>query len=109
MELRPRRFKTGLLLGAAFAAGLALGPASGLLGRHLGIEAALAQDSGRADTYRLLTLFGDVFERVRAEYVEPATDRHLIHTSSNAILAGLAPHINYSAATASRGMQRQTR
>ncbi len=109
MELRPRRFKTGLLLGAAFAAGLALGPASGLLGRHLGIEAALAQDSGRADTYRLLTLFGDVFERVRAEYVEPVSDRDLIENAINGMLTGLDPHSNYMNAKAFRDMQVQTR
>ncbi len=68
------KFRTGLLLGSAFVAGMAVGPGSNLLERHFGLSlfpAALAQDSGRGETYRLLTLFGDVFERVRAEYVEP--------------------------------------
>ena len=76
MDFRSHRLRTGLLLGTVFVAGVAVGPASGLIGRHFGydfgITAALAQDSSnRADTYRLLTLFGDVFERVRAEYVDP--------------------------------------
>ena len=30
------------------------------------------------DTYRQLNLFGDVFERVRSQYVEPMTDEDLI-------------------------------
>jgi carboxyl-terminal processing protease len=109
MELRPRRFKTGLLLGAAFAAGLAIGPGYGLLGRQFGIDRAFAQDSGRADTYRLLTLFGDVFERVRAEYVEPVSDRDLIENAINGMLTGLDPHSNYMNAKGFRDMQVQTR
>ena len=36
---------------------------------------ARAQEGSRAETYRLLNLFGDVFERMRAEYVEPVNDR----------------------------------
>ncbi|HST75863.1 MAG TPA: S41 family peptidase [Acetobacteraceae bacterium] len=115
MELRPRRFrtgrfKTGLLLGAAFAAGIALGPASGFLSRHLGIDYAFADDStSRTDTYRLLTLFGDVFERVRAEYVEPTNDRDLVENAINGMLTGLDPHSNYMNAKAFRDMQVQTR
>ena len=103
------RFRTGLLLGAAFAAGLALGPASGVIGRHLGLGAACAQEGSRADTYRLLTLFGDVFERVRAEYVEPVNDRDLIENAINGMLTGLDPHSSYMNAKAFRDMQVQTR
>ena len=108
MDFRPRRFRNGLLLGAAFAAGLALGPATGIVSRHLGIEPALADDSGRTDTYRLLTLFGDVFERVRAEYVEPTNDKDLVENAINGMLTGLDPHSNYMNAKAFRDMQVQT-
>ncbi len=113
MELRPTsprraRLRTGLLLGAAFAAGVVVGPASGIVARHLGIS-ALAQDSGRSDTYRLLTLFGDVFERVRAEYVDPVNDRDLVENAINGMLTGLDPHSNYMNAKAFRDMQVQTR
>jgi hypothetical protein len=87
MDFRSRRFRTGLLLGTAFVAGVAIGPAAGLIGRHLGfdlgITSALAQAGSRADTYRLLTLFGDVFERVRAEYVAVG-DRTWSRTPSTA-------------------------
>ena len=113
MDYRSRRFRTGLLLGTAFAAGVVIGPAAGLIGRHfgadLGIGAALAQDSSRADTYRLLTLFGDVFERVRAEYVDPVDDKDLIENSINGMLTGLDPHSSYMNAKAFRDMQVQTK
>ncbi len=109
MDFRPKRLRTGLLLGAAFAAGLGLGPTAGIVSRHLGIDMAWADDSGRTDTYRLLSLFGDVFERVRAEYVEPTSDRDLVENAINGMLTGLDPHSNYMNAKAFRDMQVQTR
>jgi carboxyl-terminal processing protease len=71
--------------------------------------AALAQDGGRADTYRLLNLFGDVFERVRAEYVEPINDREAIENAINGMLTGLDPHSSYLNQRSFRDMQVQTR
>ena len=106
------KFRTGLLLGAAFTAGIAAGPASDLLARHTGVSLfppAFAQDSGRAETYRLLTLFGDVFDRVRAEYVEPVNDRDLVENAINGMLTGLDPHSNYMNAKSFRDMTVQTR
>ena len=106
------RTRTRLLLGVAFAAGVlaapTLAPVGRFLDRNLGIG-AFAQDSGKADTYRLLTLFGDVFERVRAEYVEPTTDRDLVENAINGMLTGLDPHSSYMNAKAFRDMQVQTR
>ncbi len=102
------KFRTGLLLGAVFLTGLAAGPVTGLVAENLGIAVARAQDSSRTDTYRLLTLFGDVFERVRAEYVEPVSDRELIENALNGMLTGLDPHSNYMNAKAYRDMQVQT-
>jgi carboxyl-terminal processing protease len=113
MDYRSRRLRSGLLLGTAFVAGVAIGPASGLISRHLGYDfgfaAAAAQDTGRPDTYRLLTLFGDVFERVRAEYVDPVSDKDLIENSINGMLTGLDPHSSYMNAKAFRDMQVQTK
>ncbi len=107
------RLRNGLLLGAAFAAGIAVGPASDYLDQVFGvgwpIGHAFAQDSNRAETYRLLTLFGDVFERVRAEYVEPVNDRDLIENAINGMLTGLDPHSSYMNAKSFRDMQVQTR
>jgi carboxyl-terminal processing protease len=113
MDYRSRRLRTGLLLGTAFLSGVALGPASGLIARHLGfgfgLTAFAAPESSRADTYRLLTLFGDVFERVRAEYVDPVDDKDLIENSINGMLTGLDPHSSYMNAKAFRDMQVQTK
>ena len=112
MDFRSRRLRTGLLLGTAFVAGVAIGPASGLIGRHFGFgfgRACAAQDGSRADTYRLLTLFGDVFERVRAEYVDPVNDKDLVENSINGMLTGLDPHSSYMNAKAFRDMQVQTK
>ncbi len=108
------KIKSGLLLGVAFTAGLMAGPGTSLLERGTGltwpVTQARAQDSNsRADTYRLLTLFGDVFERIRAEYVEPVNDRELIENAINGMLTGLDPHSSYMNAKAFRDMQVQTR
>ena len=62
-----------------------------------------------ADTYRQLNLFGDVFERVRADYVEKPDDAKLIDTAINGMLAGLDPHSSYMDAKSYGDMQVQTR
>src|SRR6188472_1743300 len=62
-----------------------------------------------ADTYRQLNLFGDVFERVRADYVEKPDDSKLIEFAINGMLNGLDPHSSYMDAKSFRDMQVQTR
>jgi carboxyl-terminal processing protease len=62
-----------------------------------------------ADTYRQLSLFGDVFERVRSDYVEKPDDGKLIESAINGMLAGLDPHSSYMDAKSFRDMQVQTR
>ena len=49
-----------------------------------------------------------MFERVRAEYVEPVNDRDLIENAINGMLTGLDPHSSYMNAKAFRDMQVQT-
>jgi carboxyl-terminal processing protease len=97
--------KTSLiLLGAAGGAAmtlLAIQPNLIFVGSHA--QAAVA------DTYRQLNLFGDVFERVRADYVEKPDDAKLIETAINGMLAGLDPHSSYMDAKSFRDMQVQTR
>jgi carboxyl-terminal processing protease len=102
--------RTTLLLGTAFLAGAAIGPTARLIS-HLGIgfAAFAAQDSDRANTYQLLALFGDVFERVRAEYVDPVSDRDLIENAINGMLAGLDPHSSYLNADEYREVQVETK
>ena len=62
-----------------------------------------------SDTYRQLNLFGDVFERVRADYVEKPDDSKLIESAINGMLSGLDPHSSYMDAKSFRDMQVQTR
>src|SRR5260370_30542040 len=58
------------------------------------LDGARAQ-AAAADTYRQLSLFGDVFERGRADYVENPDHRQLIESAINGLLAGLGHHSNY--------------
>lgn len=62
-----------------------------------------------ADTYRQLNLFGDVFERVRSDYVEKPDDAKLIEYAINGMLNGLDPHSSYMDAKSFKDMQIQTR
>src|SRR5271156_4612267 len=54
-----------------------------------------AARASASDTYRELNLFGDVFERVRADYVEKPDDSQLVESAINGMLAGLDPHSAY--------------
>ncbi len=62
-----------------------------------------------SETYRQLNLFGDVFERVRAEYVREVTDEDLIEAAINGMLTSLDPHSSYLNAKNYRDMQVQTK
>jgi carboxyl-terminal processing protease len=107
--------RTRLLLGAAFVAGVAVGPSAGFLIRLSGhpawIDAAYAQDTGNtnANTFQLLDLFAKVFERVRADYVEPVKDTQLINNALDGMLAGLDPHSSYMDPKEFQDMQITTR
>src|SRR5262244_2447390 len=61
------------------------------------------------DTYRQLSLFGDVFERVRSDYVEKPDDSKLVESAINGMLAGLDPHSSYMDPKSFKDMQIQTR
>src|SRR5664279_5663815 len=62
-----------------------------------------------SDTYRQLNLFGDVFERVRSDYVEKPDDSKLVESAISGMLTGLDPHSSYMDAKSFRDMQVQTR
>lgn len=44
-----------------------------------------------SETYKYLNLFGDVFERVRSEYVEEVADKDLIEYAVNGMLSASTP------------------
>ena len=61
------------------------------------------------DVYRLLNLFGDVFERVRSDYVEAPTDEELIEAAITGMLTSLDPHSSYMNLKNYKEMQVNTR
>ncbi|HKA46594.1 MAG TPA: S41 family peptidase [Methyloceanibacter sp.] len=69
-------------------------------------ETATAANS---DIYRQLDLFGEVLERVRADYVEKPDDSKLIESAINGMLMALDPHSAYLNPKHFRDMQVQTR
>jgi carboxyl-terminal processing protease len=92
-----------VLLGAAAGAALTLMTTQPRIMFDARAQAAAA------DTYRQLSLFGDVFERVRADYVEKPDDGKLVESAINGMLAGLDPHSSYMDSKSFRDMQVQTR
>src|SRR5580704_2447726 len=91
--------------------------------KRLGLIAALAgallilplrQDvdaatGNTAETYKELNLFGDVFEKVRSNYVDDVADDTLIEGAINGMLTSLDPHSNYLNAKNFSDMKVQTR
>src|SRR5271167_948178 len=97
--------KTSLMfLGAIAGAGLTLLATQ----PHTALVGSTAK-AASSDTYRQLNLFGDVFERVRADYVEKPDDSKLVESAINGMLAGLDPHSSYMDPKSFRDMQVQTR
>src|SRR5471030_2870232 len=99
------RKNSHFLLGAAAGAGLTLLVAA-QQGAHL-VAAAWAATG--ADTYSQLNLFGEVFERVRADYVEKPDDTRLMEGAINGMVTALDPHSRYMNDSAWREMQETTR
>jgi len=97
--------KTSLiLLGAAAGAALTLMATQPRL-----VLMGASAKAAAADTYRQLNLFGDVFERVRADYVEKPDDAKLVESAINGMLNALDPHSSYMDPKSFRDMQIQTR
>ena len=92
------------LLGAATGVGLTL-LVTGPQGSQL-VAAAMAATS--PDTYSQLNLFGEVFERIRTNYVEKPDDAKLIEASINGMITALDPHSRYMNEKAWRDMRETT-
>jgi len=70
----------------------------------------IAQENARnANVYEQLDLFGDIFERVRGQYVEEVDSKKLIEAAINGMLTSLDPHSGYLVPKDFDDMQVQTR
>ncbi|MBC2836270.1 S41 family peptidase [Paragemmobacter straminiformis] len=70
----------------------------------------IAQEASKSTTvYEQLDLFGDIFERIRAQYVEEVDSEKLIQAAINGMLTSLDPHSSYMAPDDFADMQVQTR
>jgi len=104
--------KIAISLAAAMALGALINPLGFLRGEHPQSVADAAEAKGAKfsdDTYKYLELFGDVFERVRKDYVEPVSDQDLIENAINGMLTSLDPHSSYMPAKSFQEMQEQTK
>ncbi|MEM9579245.1 MAG: S41 family peptidase [Pseudomonadota bacterium] len=69
----------------------------------------LAQESKTVNVYEQLDLFGDIFERIRAQYVEEVDEGELIEAAINGMLTSLDPHSSYLSPDDASDMRVQTR
>jgi carboxyl-terminal processing protease len=69
----------------------------------------ISANAAGSDTYKQLSIFGDVFERVRANYVEEPEDKELIENAINGMLTSLDPHSSYLNADDAADMRTQTK
>ena len=87
------------------------------LGGTLGIFTAVKltgpvlaeNNSDKVDVYEQLDLFGDIFERIRSEYVEEVSSKDLIEAAIDGMLTSLDPHSSYLSADDAAKMKVQTR
>jgi carboxyl-terminal processing protease len=92
-----------LLLGTVLGAGLVM-----LATKTMVFPEGTAR-AAASDTYRNLNLFGDVFEKIRSDYVEKPDEQKLVEAAINGMLGSLDPHSSYMDAKSFRDMQVQTR
>mgnify|MGYP001545932601 FL=1 len=85
----------GLGMVAGFAAAVMLFPA--------------AHSASDNSAYKQLDLFGDAFERVRANYVRPVSETELVNAAIEGMVSSLDPHSSYMDAKAYADMKIQTK
>ncbi|MFS8145937.1 S41 family peptidase [Rhizobium sp. BR 249] len=72
-------------------------------------SAGVPAEAAGSSTYKELSIFGDVFERVRAQYVTPPAEDKLIENAINGMLSSLDPHSSYMNAKDAEDMRTQTK
>ncbi len=96
--------KTSLVL-----LGVVMGASAVSLGSHTQFLQGGSAVAAAADVYRSLNLFGDVFEKVRTDYVEKPDDKKMVEAAVSGMLTSLDPHSSYMDAKSFQDMQVQTR
>ena len=96
--------KTLFLVGALVGAGLTV-----LVTQPGVMSVGLSASAAAPDTYQELSLFGDVFDRVRVDYVDKPDDHKLIESALDGMLRELDPHSGYVDQASLDEMQRQSR
>ena len=93
-----------------FAMAAVGGTLAGILATTYVAGPLLAQEDARASTvYEQLDLFGDIFERIRVQYVEEVDETELIEAAIGGMLASLDPHSSYLSPDDATQMRVQTR
>ncbi|WP_455482193.1 S41 family peptidase [Bartonella sp. B35(2025)] len=80
-----------------------------LLGASSMITMQSVAANSESDTYKQLAIFGDVFERVRMQYVTIPDDKKLIESAINGMLTSLDPHSSYMNAEEAKDMRDSTK
>ncbi len=97
MKAQSRMKSFGLVLAGAVSATVALQAFNG------------ADAASNSETYKLLNLFGDVYDRVRADYVEEPDEKKMIEAAINGMLMSLDPHSSYMDASSFEDMTVKTK
>lgn len=90
-----------------FLSGVALGALTLVAVNELRLGSTA--EAAASDTYRRLTLFGDVFDKIRSDYVEKADEAKLIESAINGMVTSLDPHSSFLDQKSNQEIQQQTR
>ncbi|MEM7520129.1 MAG: S41 family peptidase [Pseudomonadota bacterium] len=86
------------------------GTAAGVIATTQIAAPLLAQETAKSENvYEQLDLFGDIFERIRSQYVEETDSSELIEAAINGMLTSLDPHSSYLSPKDAAKMREQTR
>src|SRR2546429_351097 len=89
--------------------GAALGASVSVVATQTRLMSSTSAVAASAEVYRQLNLFGDVFDKVRSDYVEKPNEPKMIESAINGMLSSLDPHSSYMDAKSFKDMQVQTR
>ena len=90
-------------------AGAAMGASVAIVSSQSGLFSGALANAAATDTYKMLNLFGDVYEKIRTDYVELPKEDKLIESAINGMLSGLDPHSSYMSPKSYQDMRVQTK